>query len=66
MDTTSVGALVKGLTNPYLPNNVGKPNYISIKETHQILESNAASVEKTLGRGQNSYLVLVLLSSQYA
>ena len=38
---------------------------MAIKETHQTLTANAASVESALGGGQNGYLGLVLLPGHY-
>ena len=63
---TEANTIVKGFPIPSLPKPSGNPDYAAIKETHQILTANAASVEYDLGGGQNGYLGLILLPKQYA
>ena len=60
-----VDAKVEGLPTPSLPKHSGKPDYVAIKEAHQLLTANTASVECNLGGGQNSYLSLILPPKQY-
>ena len=50
-DAAAVDATVEGFPTPSLPKHSGKPYYAAIKETHQILTANAASVECNLGGG---------------
>ena len=62
----AVDATVEGLPAPSLPKHSIKPDYASIKETHQLLTANAESVKCDLGEGQNGYLGLILSPEQYA
>ena len=64
--SAAVDATVEGLLIPSLPKHSGKPDYTAIKETHQLLTLNEASIEYNLGRGQNGYLGLILPPDQYA
>ena len=57
---------MEGFPTPSLPKNSDNPNYAAIKETHQLLTANAASVKCDLGGGQNGYLGLILPPKQYA
>ena len=41
-------------TTPSSPKHSSKPDYAAIKETHQILTKNVASVECDLGGGQHN------------
>ena len=67
MSTASlVNATEEGLPTPSLPKHTVKPDYAAIKEIHQLLMSNVASVESNLGRGQNGYLRLILPPEQYS
>ena len=54
-----------GFPNPSLPNHSGKMDYAAIKDTHQLLTANAASVKCNLGGGQNGYLGIILPPTQY-
>ena len=51
---TEANTIVKGFPIPSLPKPSGNPDYADIKETHQILTENAASVECDLGGGQHN------------
>ena len=51
---SAVDATVEGFPTTSLPKHSGKPDYATIKETHQLLTANTASMECDLGRGQNS------------
>ena len=62
---SAVDATVEGFPNPSLPKHSGKPEYAVIKETHQLLTANAASVKCNLGGSQNGYTGLILLPKQY-
>ena len=55
-----------GFHTPSLPKHFYKPDYSAIKETHQLLTANVASIECNLGGGQKGYLGLILLPDQYA
>ena len=57
---------MEGFPTLSLPKHVGNPDYAAIKEIHQLLTANPASVEGNLGGGQNDYLGLILLPEQYA
>ena len=61
-----VDATVEGFPIPSLPKHSGNPDYTIIKETHQLLTSNAASIEYNIGGVQNVYLSLILPPNQYA
>ena len=63
---SAVDATVEGFPTPLLPKHPGKPDYAAIRETHQLLTANAASVECNLGGGHNGYLGLILPPDQYA
>ena len=39
-----VDARVEGFPTPSLPKHSGKPDYVAIKDTHQLLTTNATSV----------------------
>ena len=60
-----VYAILKGLPTPSLSKHLGKPDYASIKDTHQLMMSNAELLESALGRGKNGYLVLGVPPVQY-
>ena len=62
---TSVISLVEGFPAPSPPKNDGKPNYVCIKDTHQIMTENAKSVDKALIGVYNGYLYLILLTIQH-
>ena len=62
---SAVDATVEGFPTPLLPKHPGKPDYAAIRETHQLLTANAASVECNLGGGHNGYLGLILPPEQY-
>ena len=62
---SSVGSTVEGFHTPSLSKHAGKPDYATIKEIHQLLTANLASVESNLGEGQNGYLRLTLPPKQY-
>ena len=52
----AVNSTVEGFPTPSLPNHSGKPYCTVIKDTHQLLTANAASIKCVLGGGQSSYL----------
>ena len=62
---TALDATSEGFPTPSPPNHSRKLDYTSIKDTHQLLTVNAASVECDLSGGQNGYLGLILLPKQY-
>ena len=64
--SATVDATVEVFPTPSLRKHSSKPDYASIKETYHILMVNAASIERNLGGGQNSYLGLILPPEQYA
>ena len=68
MSTASfnIDSISEGFPTPFLPKQLGKPNYYTIKELRQLLTVNAASVERSLGGGQNGYLGIVLPYDQYS
>ena len=55
-----VYATVEGFPTPSLPKQSDKPDYASIKETHQLLTENTASIMCDLSGGHNGYLSLTL------
>ena len=57
---------VEGLPTPSPYKNVGNPDYTIIKEFHQLLTTNAASVNSNLGGDNDSYLGLILPPKKYA
>ena len=57
---------MEGFHTPSLSKHYGNPDCAAIKETHQLLTANAASINYDLGGGQNGYLGLILLLEQYA
>ena len=65
LTASAVDATVEGFPTPSLPKHPGKPEYAAIKDTHQLLTANTASVECDLRGGQNSYLGLILPPEQY-
>ena len=67
MPTTAAAEYtVEGFPKTSLSNHSENPDYATIKETHQPLTANAASIKCDLGGGQNGYLGLVLPPEQYA
>ena len=60
--TAPFRAIFEGLTSPSLHKHSVKTNYTSIKDTHQILTENVASVESALSRVQNGYIGIIVLS----
>ena len=60
-----VYTIIEGFPIPSLLKNVGKTNYTSIKDTHQLLIVNAESAKRNLGGGQNGNLGLALPPDQY-
>ena len=66
LTSATVDTTVEGFPTPSLPKHFVKPYYAATKETHKLLTENAACVEFNLGRGQNGYLGLILLTKKYA
>ena len=42
--SAAVNATMEGSPTPSLPKEYGKPEYAAIKETHQLLAANVASI----------------------
>eukprot|EP00957_Ditylum_brightwellii_P134624 10263230-Ditylum_brightwellii.AAC.1 len=61
----SVTDLTKRFPQQFIPMISGKPNYSSIKEIHNLLMENAASVATTLGGGNHGHLTLVMNPTRY-
>ena len=66
LTATSVNATVERFPIPSLPKCMGKTDYATIKEVHQLLTANVSLVESELGEGQNGYLGLIFPPEQYA
>ena len=62
----SVDDYINGFPHPNLPKMQGQPSYESIAELQRLLNSNAASVNTTLGDGQLGYLALTIAPAIYA
>ena len=62
---SAVDAIVEGFPTSSLTKLSGKPDYAAINDIHQLLMANTVSIDCDLGRGQNSYLSLILLPEQY-
>ena len=56
----TVESIARSFLTPSLPKHPVKLEYTAIKNTHQILTVNAASVKSDLGGGHNGYLGLIL------
>ena len=54
-----------GFPQPTVPKIEGEPSYETIQSVHDILKSNAASVQTTLGGGTHGHLGLVILPALY-
>ena len=65
LTTSFFDSTAKGFSTHSLPKHAVKPYYASIKECHQLLMVNVASVESNFGGGQNTYLRLGLPPKQY-
>ena len=63
--TQLVGAITNGFQPPTLPKQPGNTDYTSIRDTHCLLTTNAASIQGPCGGGQNGHLGLVLTKTQY-
>ena len=50
-NSISVDTTVEGFPTPYLPKHLGKYDYSTIEETHQLLMENAALAKSDLGGG---------------
>ena len=62
----SVNAIIDGFPTPYLLKRPGELDYTEIKDIHRLLTVNVTSANSSLGGGQNRYLGLFLLPTQYA
>ena len=60
-----VNAIKNGFQYPTLPKHLGKPDYMSIRDTHRLLTAHAASTRSPRGGGQNGYLGITLATIQY-
>ena len=66
MAATSVNKLVESFENPTIPPIEGEPTYATIHAMHELLNSNAASVNTNLGYGTLRQLCLTLYPTVYA
>ena len=66
LTATAVDATVEGFPSPSPPQHSIKTDYAAIKEIHQLLTVNVASIECNLGGGQNGYFDLIIPPEQYA
>ena len=64
--TVAVDATKEEFPSHSLPNHSGNPDCSAIKEAHQLLTANAASIDCNLGVFQNGYLGLIHLPKQYS
>ena len=67
MTTTiqSVDDIRSAFPEPTVQKIIGEPTYETIKDLHDILKSNAASIPSTLGGGNHGHLGLVLQPALY-
>ena len=65
MAATSVDKLAEGFKNPTIPLIDGKPMHATIHAMHDLLNSNAASVNTNLGCGTLGHLCLTLSPTVY-
>ena len=58
-------AIINGLTTPTLPNNPGKTDCASIRDTHRLINAKSKLIESPHGGGHNGHLRIVLTATQY-
>ena len=66
MAAPSIDKLLESFENPSIPPIDGKPTYVTLHAMHEILNSNAASVNTNLGCGTIGHLCLTLSPTVYA
>ena len=66
MAAPTIDKLVKSFEKPHIPPINGEPPYTTLQGTHELLNSNAASVATNLGCGNLGHLCLVTPPTIYA
>ena len=60
-----INTITDSFPSPNFPKHLGKPDYVSIQDTHVQLATNAAVIKSTHNGGHNGHLILVLTARQY-